>query len=102
MKRITHAASMMTLCVTLSVGTASSMAADLPADIKALTGTPARPAADVAAGNFLRLNQTMFQLYGDAGKVFAANIKARSPVILALFSGAGGRFILYRPGMPPL
>ena len=27
---------------------------------------------------------------------------AKHPVILALFSGAGGRFILYRPGMPPL
>ena len=44
----------------------------------------------------------MFQLYGDAAKIFAANIKARNPVILALFSGAGGRFILYRPGQPPL
>jgi len=102
MKRTTHAASMMTLCVTLSVAAASLQAADLPADIKALTGTTTRPAGDVATGNFLRLNQTMFQLYGDAGKIFAANIKARNPVILGLFSGAGGRFILYRPGMPPL
>src|SRR5262249_41412030 len=50
----------------------------------------------------LRLNQTMFQLYGDTGKIFASNIKARNPVILALFSGSGGRFILYRPGQPPL
>src|SRR6202011_417292 len=29
-------------------------------------------------------------------------IMARPPVILAMFSGAGGRFILYRPGMAPL
>ena len=62
MKRTTHAASILTLCVTLSVAAASLRAADLPADIKALTGTPTRPAADVATGNFLRLNQTMFQL----------------------------------------
>ena len=30
------------------------------------------------------------------------NILAKHPVILGLFSGAGGRFILYRPGMAPL
>lgn len=77
-------------------------AADMPAELKALAGTPVRSAQDVATGNFLKLNQTMFQLYGDAAKIFAANIKARNPVILALFSGSGGRFILYRPGQPPL
>ena len=44
----------------------------------------------------------MFELYGDAAKVFRANILAKHPVILGLFSGAGGRFILYRPGMAPL
>ena len=44
----------------------------------------------------------MFELYGDAGKVFRGNILAKHPVILGLFSGAGGRFILYRPGKPPL
>ena len=44
----------------------------------------------------------MFELYGDAAKVFQKNILAKHPVILGLFSGAGGRFILYRPGQPPL
>ena len=44
----------------------------------------------------------MFQLYGDASKVFQRNILAQHPVILGLFSGAGGRFILYRPGASPL
>src|SRR5262249_39693482 len=41
-------------------------------------------------------------LYGDSEKIFTGNILARHPVILALFSGAGGRFILYRPGEAPL
>jgi hypothetical protein len=50
----------------------------------------------------LALNTGMFELYGDAGKVFQANILAKHPVILGLFSGAGGRFTLYRPGQPPL
>jgi hypothetical protein len=44
----------------------------------------------------------MFELYGDAAKVFQKNILSKHPVILGLFSGAGGRFILYRPGQPPL
>ena len=44
----------------------------------------------------------MFELYGDAAKIFQRNFLAQHPVILGLFSGAGGRFILYRPGMAPL
>jgi hypothetical protein len=50
----------------------------------------------------LALNTGMFELYGDAARVFKKNILAQHPVILGLFSGAGGRFILYRPGQPPL
>ena len=44
----------------------------------------------------------MFELYGDAGQIFRRNLLSKHPVILALFSGAGGRFILYRPGQEPL
>ena len=35
-------------------------------------------------------------------KIFRRNILAKHPIILALFSGAGGRMILYRPGQPPV
>src|SRR6202790_4550721 len=62
------------------------------------TGTP----ADIAAKDILALNTGMFELYGDAAKIFQKNILDQHPVILGLFSGAGGRLILYRPGMPPL
>ncbi len=34
--------------------------------------------------------------------MFQRYILAQRPVILGLFSGAGGRFILYRPGAAPL
>ena len=44
----------------------------------------------------------MFELYGNAAQIFKKNILAEHPVILGLFSGAGGQFILYRPGMTPL
>jgi hypothetical protein len=58
-----------------------------------------RSPAEIGTKNFLQLNTTMFELYGDAGQVFKKNILAQHPLILGLFSGAGGRFILYRPGM---
>jgi hypothetical protein len=50
----------------------------------------------------LALNTGMFELYGDAARIFQSNILSKHPVILGLFSGAGGRMILYRPGMAPI
>ena len=47
-------------------------------------------AADTATRNVLTLNTIMFDLYGDAARIFTKNILAQHPVILALFSGAGG------------
>ena len=59
-------------------------------------------AGSVAFQNLLALNVGMFELYGEAGQLVQGSILAQHPVILGLFSGAGGRFILYRPGSPPL
>ena len=50
----------------------------------------------------MALNTGMFELYGAAAETFQKNILSKHPVILGLFTGAGGRFILYRPGMAPL
>jgi hypothetical protein len=80
----------------------TTQAADLPPDLKVLVGTPPRTAADLEAQNIIQLNTSMFELYGDASKAFTKNIRANHPIILGLFSGTGGRFTLYRPGMPPL
>jgi hypothetical protein len=63
-----------------------------------VTTTP----GEVAIQNVVALNSAMFDLYGTAGHIFQHNILAQHPVILGLFSGAGGRFILYRPAQPPL
>src|SRR5206468_9731615 len=57
---------------------------------------------ETAMKNVLALNTSMFELYDSAHKIFESNILSKHPVILGLFSGAGGRFILYRPGMAPL
>jgi hypothetical protein len=77
-------------------------AAELPQYMLPITGAVTTSEGEVAANNVLALNTAMFELYGDAAKLFQQNILAKHPIVLGLFSGNGGRFILYRPGMAPL
>jgi len=77
-------------------------AADPPAYMRAISGAVDSSPAETATKNVLALNTATFGLYDAAGRVFQKNILAQHPVILGLFSGVGGRFILYRPGMAPL
>src|ERR1700688_1623623 len=86
----------------LAGAAATARADDLPAYMKPIAGHTASSPAEIAANNVLALNTGMFELYGEAAKIFQSNILAQHPVILGLFSGAGGRFILYRPGQAPL
>src|SRR5713226_5962509 len=75
---------------------------DLPSYMAPISGRTVSSPAETAVKNVLALNTGMFELYDNAAKIFERNILAKHPVILGLFSGAGGRFILYRPGMAPL
>ena len=77
-------------------------AQDLPSYMAPISGPTQSSPAELATKNMLALNSMMFELYGDAAQVFQKNFLSKHPVILGLFSGAGGRFILYRPGMAPL
>jgi hypothetical protein len=86
----------------LSGAIGAANAQDLPAYMAPLAGTTISSPAQTATKNVLALNTGMFELYADAARVFRANILAKHPVILGLFSGSGGRFILYRPGKPAL
>jgi hypothetical protein len=72
---------------------------DLPSYMAPISGRTVSSSADTAAKNVLALNTGMFELYDDAAKIFQKNILSKHPVILGLFSGAGGSSILYRPGM---
>lgn len=74
----------------------------LPPYMAPISGLISTTPAETATKDMLALNTGMFELYGDAAKVFRTNILAKHPVVLGLFSGAGGRFILYRPGMAPM
>jgi hypothetical protein len=85
----------------LGLGTAAT-AQNLPSYMAPIEGRTVSTPADTATKNVLALNSMMFELYDDAARIFQANILSKHPVILGLFSGAGGRFILYRPGMAPL
>jgi hypothetical protein len=93
----------MTLTSILLAGLATaSRAQNLPSYMEPIEGRTTSTPAETANNNVLALNTAMFDLYGDAGRIFKKNILAKHPVILALFTGAGGRMILYRPGQPPL
>lgn len=62
-----------------------------------------KPATEraVAEQAVLTLNSSMMQLYEKSLEKFKQNMRERVPIILALFSGAGGQMILYRPGHAP-
>ena len=81
---------------------ASAQSQPLPPYMAPIAGRTASTPAETATKNVLALNTAMFELYGDAARVFKRNILSKHPIILGLFSGAGGRIILYRPGMAPL
>lgn len=83
-------------------GAPASRAADLSTAMQPIAGTLSTTPQAIANRNVLALNTAMFELYGDAARVFQRNILDRHPVILGMFSGAGGRLILYRPGQEPL
>jgi len=74
----------------------------LPAYMEPISGRTSSSPAEVATRDMLALNTGMFELYDAAAKIFQKNILSKHPVILGLFTGSGGRFILYRPNMPPL
>ena len=75
---------------------------ELPSYLAPISGPTASTPAETATNNVLALDTAMFALYDNAGHIFQNHILAQHPVILGLFSGGGGRFILYRPGMAPL
>lgn len=84
------------------LATPVARAADLPDYLKMIVGTTPPSEADLATKNVLQLNVSMFNLYEGAARNFQKTIMDKHPIILGLFSGAGGRMILYKPGQPPV
>lgn len=67
-----------------------------------LNSQPPPTKEKLASQAVYQLNNSMFDIYDNALAVYQKNIRARVPLIMGLFSGKGGRFILYRPGQEPL
>jgi hypothetical protein len=58
--------------------------------------------ADTAVDGILTLNSAMFKVYDSAQVQYLKNLRQQYPVIVALFSGAGGAMTLYPPGRAPI
>ena len=82
----------------------SIAADDVPAFFTPFVLNSAPPPAKerAALDAVYQLNESMFNIYDNSLAVYQKNIRARVPLIMGLFSGKGGRFILYRPGQEPL
>lgn len=92
------------LPVLLGLASASVMPGEeLPPSVAVTASDAPPPTADqLAFQNIYQLNKTMLSSFDLALGVTQQNLRDRVPLIMALFSGQGGRFILYRPGQPPL
>jgi hypothetical protein len=86
----------------MAAGASHVRAADIPAYMDVIVAGQPPTAAETARQNVLALNSAMFGLYEESGRILKKNILSQNPVILALFNGAGGRFILYKPGAAPV
>lgn len=60
------------------------------------------PKDRIAFNNMITLNDDMFTIYDRSLGIYRNNFLSHHNLIMGLFSGKGGRFILYRPGQPPL
>lgn len=56
----------------------------------------------IALDDICALNDGMFRIYDKSLAMFKQHFRERQNLIMGLFSGKGGRFILYRAGQPPL
>lgn len=95
-----------TLAMALGLCTTSTaaFAADVPDYMKIITlneGAPT-PKDKVAFHNVYALNEAMFPIYESRIALYKKHLRERIPLIMGLFSAAGGRFILYPPGKDPI
>jgi hypothetical protein len=96
-----YTCAVLTFIALMGLGT-TTKSQDLPSYMAPISGRTVSSPTDTAVKNVLALNTSMFELYDSAARIFQGNILNKHPVILGLFSAAGGRFILYRHGMEPL
>lgn len=79
-------------------------AAEVPKFMQSFVIDESKPASkeNIAFENIYTLNEDMFTIYDRSLEIYRKNFLDNHHLIMGLFSGKGGRFILYRPGQPPL
>lgn len=79
-------------------------ASEVPDFMKSFVISEDKPTSkeNIAFNNMIVLNDEMFTIYDRSLEIYKTNFLDRHHLIMGLFSGKGGRFILYRPGQPPL
>lgn len=79
-------------------------AAEVPQFMQSFVIEESKPASkgNIAFENVYGLNDEMFTIYDRSLEIYKKNFLSRHHLIMGLFSGKGGRFILYRPGQEPL
>lgn len=87
-----------------TIAFAEDVKTDIPDFMKIVVaneGTP--PTKDkIAFDDIYALNEGMFRIYDRSLEMYKKHFLERQNLIMGLFSGEGGRFILYRVGQPPL
>ena len=79
------------------------IAAEPPASLpKFVADATPETKAQIAQRNVIALNNEMRGIYGNALAICQQNILKNTNLIMGLFTGKGGRFILYRAGKPPI
>lgn len=79
-------------------------ASDVPDFMKPFTQNEEKPVSKetIALDQLYSLNTEMFSIYDKSLSMYQKNFLERTNLIMALFSGEGGRFLLYRAGQPPI
>jgi hypothetical protein len=95
-------AAVMSVLLLAGTATRAARADDVPPHMNVIVGHPAASKQETAEQNVLALDLAMFGYYDAALALYKQHLLAQHPVILALFSGGGGKLMLYRPGQPPL
>src|ERR1700722_16454624 len=78
-------------------------ASDVPDYMKPFYQDMEKPASkeNIALDQLYSLNDEMFSINEKSLSIYEKNFLDRTNLIMGLFSGKGGRFILYRAGQPP-
>jgi hypothetical protein len=94
-------ARVLTSVLVLGFGVAA-LAQAPPAHMDLIIGQTSTTPSQLGEQNLLALNVAKFGFYDRALRLYRQRLLEQHPVILGLFSSAGGDFTLYRPGMAPL